>query len=241
MITKVIQVGDKIELVKKASKVEGDGEKRVYKSIVYDVSGEEEVKIAMPQEKGKLLVLSLEAVYKLRFYAQGGVYECCGKVVDRYKTDNIYLVVLEITSALKKVQRREFYRLNCLLESEIHILDEEELAIGELKRILLRHDYNTPSYETGTIVDISGGGARIVTDCDVEEGAYVILKFQVELKECIQEYELLAHVVTKRNLENRKRDYELRVEFEQIENSVRESLIRYIFEEERRIRKSEKS
>ena len=120
-------------------------------------------------------------------------------------------------------------------------MDEEEIAIGELKRILLRHDYNEPSYELGTIVDISGGGARIVTDSEIEEGTYVILKFQVELKEFIQEYELLARVVTRKLLENRKKKYELRVEFEQIENKVRESLIRYIFEEERKKRKSEKS
>lgn len=241
MITKVIQVGDKIDLIKKDATGNEEEERKVYKSQVYDIAGEEQLKITMPQEKGKLLLLSIDTVYRLQFYTQGGIYECNAKVVDRYKTDNIYLVVVEIISALKKVQRREFYRLNCLLETKIHILDDEELAIGDLKRILLRHDYNEPSYELGTIVDISGGGARIVTDSEIEEGAYVILKFQVELKEFIQEYELLAHVVTRKLLENRKKKYELRVEFEQIENKVRESLIRYIFEEERKKRKSEKS
>ncbi|MBQ4531530.1 MAG: flagellar brake protein [Lachnospiraceae bacterium] len=241
MITKVIQVGDKIDLIKKDATENETEERKVYKSQVYDISGEEQLKITMPQEKGKLLLLSIDTVYRLQFYTQGGIYECSAKVVDRYKTDNIYLVVVEIISALKKVQRREFYRLNCLLESKIHVLDDEELAIGDLKRILLKHDYAKPSYELGTIVDISGGGARIVTDSEIEEGAYVILKFQVELKEYIQEYELLAHVVTKKILENRKKKYELRVEYEQIENKIRESLIRYIFEEERKKRKSEKS
>lgn len=241
MITKVIKAGDKIDLVKTNTTVNNEEGNKVYRSQVYDVIGEEQLKIAMPQEKGRLLLLELEAVYWLQFYAESGLYECKGKVVDRYKTDNIYVVVVDIVSAMKKIQRREFYRLNCLLDGQIHILDEEELMAGDIKRILGMHQMKIVPYEKAVIVDISGGGARIATDCPVEEDSYITLKFQVNFKEHFQEYELLAHVVTKRKMENRKKDYELRVEFEQIENNVRESLIKYIFEEERKKRKSEKS
>ncbi len=241
MVTKVIRAGDKIDLVKSNSVLTEQEEKRVYKSQVYDVIGEEQLKIAMPQEKGRLLLLELEAVYRLQFYTENGLYECKGKVVDRYKTDNIYVVVVDIISALKKIQRREFYRLNCLLDGQIHILDDEELMAGDIKRILRMHELNEATYEKAVIVDISGGGARIATDCQVEEDSYITLKFQVNFKNNFQEYELLAHVVTAKKLENKKKAYELRIEFEQIENNVRESLIKYIFEQERKKRKSEKS
>lgn len=241
MITKVIKAGDKIDLVKSNTTVNNEEEKRIYRSQVYDVIGEEQIKIAMPQEKGRLLLLELEAVYRLQFYTENGLYECKGKVVDRYKTDNIYVVVVDIISAMKKIQRREFYRLNCLLDGQIHILDEEELMLGELKRILATHEVKKAVYEKAIVVDISGGGARIATDCFVEEDSYITLKFQVDFKNNFRDYELLAHVVTTRKMENRKKNYELRVEFEQIENNVRESLIKYIFEEERKKRKSEKS
>lgn len=241
MVTKVIRAGDKIDLVKSNSVLTEQEEKKVYKSQVYDVIGEEQLKIAMPQEKGRLLLLELEAVYRLQFYTENGLYECKGKVVDRYKTDNIYVVVVDIISALKKIQRREFYRLNCLLDGQIHILDDEELMAGDIKRILRMHELNETTYEKAVIVDISGGGARIATDCQVEEDSYITLKFQVNFKNNFQEYELLAHVVTAKKLENKKKAYELRIEFEQIENNVRESLIKYIFEQERKKRKSEKS
>lgn len=241
MVKKVIRVGDKIDLVKSNTAVNNQEEKKVYKSQVYDVIGEEQMKIAMPQEKGRLLLLELEAVYRLQFYTESGLYECKGKVVDRYKTDNVYVVVVDIISALKKIQRREFYRLNCLLDGQIHILDDEELMTGDINQILRMHELKSSVYEEAVIVDISGGGARIATDYPVEEDSYITLKFQVNLKNSVQKYELLAHVVTSRKLENKKKGYELRIEFEQIENNVRESLIKYIFEEERKKRKSEKS
>lgn len=241
MVTKVIRVGDKIDLVKSNVAVDNEEEKRVYKSQVYDIVGEEQLKIAMPQEKGKLLLLHLEAVYCLQFYTENGLYECQGKVIDRYKTDNVYVAVIDLISALKKIQRREFYRLNCLLDGQIHILNEEELMAGDLKRILRMHELQKTVYETAVIVDISGGGARIVTDCKAQEDSYITLKFEVNFKSGCQQYELLAHVVTVRKLENRNKNYELRIEFEQIENNVRESLIKYIFQEERKKRKSEKS
>lgn len=239
MVTNVIRVGDKIDLVR-TNASEEEEEKKVYKSQVYDVMGEEQLKITMPQEKGRLLLLHLDSVYRLQFYAETGLYECKGKVVDRYKTDNVYVVVVEIVSALKKIQRREFYRLNCLLDTKIHILEEEELMAGDLQRILKMQEYSHPHYEDGIIVDISGGGARMVTNCEMEEGIYMTLKFHTETQKGSREYELLARAVTLRKLENRKKQYELRVEFEQINNSVRESLIKYIFEEERKKRKSEK-
>lgn len=240
MVAKVIKVGDKIDLVE-SNTTDNNEERKVYRSQVYDVVGEEQLKIAMPQEKGKLLILHLEAVYRLRFYTETGVYECKGKVTDRYKTDNVYVVVVDIISAMKKIQRREFYRFNCLLDGQIHSLEEEELMAGDLKRILRMHESKCPAYEEAVIVDISGGGARIATDYKVDENSYIILKFQVNFKEDFQEYKLLAHVVTVKKLDNKKKDYELRIEFEQIENNVRESLIKYIFEEERKKRKSEKS
>lgn len=235
----IIRAGDKIELIR--TNAEETGEKVVYKSQVYDVVGKEQLKIAMPQQKGRLQLLQLEAVYKIQFYTESGLYEGKGKVVDRYKTDNVYVAVVDMISALEKIQRREFYRLNCLLDSYIHILSDEEIMTGDIKKILLMHDISNPSYEYGIIVDISGGGARIVTDCEVGEGSYITLKFRTDVKEISREYELLAKVVTRKKLENKSKKYELRVEFEQIENNVRETLIKYIFQEERKKRKSEKS
>ena len=239
MVANVIKVGDKIDLVR--TNVGETGDRKVYKSQIYDMVGKEQLKIAMPQMKGKLLLLQLDAVYKMQFYSATGLYECKGKIVDRYKSDNVYVAVVDIVSSLKKIQRREFYRLSCLLDAEIHVLEEEELKLEDINQILMLQDEIKPEYEYAAIVDISGGGGRLVTDCDVEEGSYVTVKFKTLFKGNHQEYELLAKVLTRRKLENKKKEYEIRVEFDQMENNIREKLIKYIFEEERKKRKIEKS
>lgn len=238
MAANVIKAGGRIDLIRCNV---GVNDNQVYKSQIYDVVGKEQLKIAMPQSRGKLLLLQLEAVYKMQFYTELGVYECKGKVVDRYKSDNVYVAVVDIVSSLKKIQRREFYRLDCLLDAQIHVLDEEEMKVEDIKELLLLYDEKRVKYEYATIVDISGGGGRLVTDCEVEEGSYITLKFKTELKGKVYEYEVLAKTITKRKLENKRRKYELRVEFEQLENNVRETLIKYIFEQERKKRKMEKS
>ena len=69
---------------------------------------------------------------------------------------------------------------------------------------------------------------------------YILIKFQNDFKDNTVNYDLLARTVTRRSLLNRKKRYELRVEFEQLSNHLRESLIKYIFEEERKKRKIEK-
>ena len=239
MAVNVFKVGDRIELVK--SNAGATNDKMVYKSQIYDVVGKEQLKIAMPQSKGKLLLLQLEAVYKMQFYTELGLYECKGKIVDRYKSDNVYVAVVDVVSALKKIQRREFYRLKCLIDAQIHLLDEEELKVEDAKGIFLQQDEKRVDYKYAAIVDISGGGGRIVTDAEIEEGSCVTLKFKTELRGMLREYEMLAKVITRRSLINKKKKYELRVEFDQLENNVRESLIKYIFEEERKKRKIEKS
>ena len=105
MATNVIKAGGRIDLIRCNV---GESDKQVYKSQIYDVVGKEQLKIAMPQSKGKLLLLQLEAVYKMQFYTELGLYECKGKVIDRYKSDNVYVAVVDIVSSLKKFNEESF-------------------------------------------------------------------------------------------------------------------------------------
>ena len=49
---------------------------------------------------------------------------CEAKVTERYKSDNTYLAEMELTSALRKNQRREYYRLDCAIKMQCRILKE---------------------------------------------------------------------------------------------------------------------
>ena len=70
----------------------------------------------MPMEQGKVILLPVDGEYNLCFYTQSGLYQCLARVIDRYKSDNIFVLVMELTTDIRKYQRREYYRLNCVLD-----------------------------------------------------------------------------------------------------------------------------
>ena len=76
--------------------------RKSYRSQVLDVLSEDRVEIAMPMEKSKLILMSVDAEYDLYFYSEGGLYQCYARVVDRYKNNTLYVVVLDLISNLRK-------------------------------------------------------------------------------------------------------------------------------------------
>ena len=124
MLSKFISVGDKIELqtVDHLAEEKTNG-KKIYESKVYDILSEDTMEIAMPMEKTKLILLPVDSEYDIVFYGASGLYQCFARIIDRYKSNNVYILVIELTSNLRKYQRREYYRFSCALEmlSLIHI------------------------------------------------------------------------------------------------------------------------
>ena len=86
------------------------------------------------------------------------------------------------------------------------------------------------------IRDISGGGMKFLSKTAFEVDDMVVLSFslQVHGKETV--YQLIGRILSCQKLENDNDEYEHRLMFEKIMNSERESIIRFIFEEERKKR-----
>ena len=130
MLSKYVKVGDKLELESIEDNSEKDEliDKKNYRSQVYDIVSEDQIKIAMPMEQGKVVLLPVDGEYNICFYAQSGLYQCLARVIDRYKTDNIFILVMELTTDIRKYQRREYYRLNCVLDMKVReVLPAERL------------------------------------------------------------------------------------------------------------------
>ncbi len=49
-------------------------------------------------------------------------------ISSRGKEGNIFTMELKLITPLKKFQRREYYRLECTLEADVTIIDEDESA-----------------------------------------------------------------------------------------------------------------
>ena len=238
MLSKVIGVGNKIELNPVINRLDENGNKKVYFSKIYDILSEDRLEITMPMEQTKLILLPVDGEFDVVFYGQSGLYQCLARIVDRYKSNNVYLLAIEMVSNLRKYQRREYYRYSCALEMCSRNLEKEEITAIENKQpyvlqpgLPLKHS---------VIVDISGGGLRFMSSQKYDVGSLIYCSYALEQNGQCKTYEVVGKVLAANELENRPGIFEHRVQYYDIENEVREEIIRFIFEEERRERKKER-
>ena len=242
MISKYVTIGDKLDLetIENAMSTEVNQNvgKKSYRSQVYDIVSADQIKIGMPMEQGKLILLPVDGDYSVCFYTQSGLYQCLGRIIDRYKSDNVFVLVVELTTDLRKYQRREYYRLNCVLDMKSRPVSEEDVNGMEEKVRFVDTDI---TFDNGIMVDISGGGARFISRVKYPKGTHIQFVFALYVSGALNEYKLIGKVLLSEPLENRKDEYEHRIQFVNILNDDRESIIRYIFEEERKIRHRQRS
>lgn len=240
MISKFVDIGDKLELVM-VDHMQGTNEemnKRVYTSKINDILSEDQLEIMMPMEKSKLILLPVDTEYDMAIYTKNGLYQCFVRVVDRYKSDNLYLLVVELTSNLRRNQRREYYRFSCALEMCSRTLEAEEVqALEQMNPYTL-----VPGLplKRSVIVDISGGGLRFVSDQKYEAGNLIYCSYHLLINGVRKLYEVVGKVLEAKPVENRKGAYEHRVQYVNIDESIREEIIKYIFQEERRNMKKDR-
>lgn len=236
MISKYIQIGNRIELesVKKGVNEYGEIVRKTYRSELYEIVTEDKIKIAMPMEQTKLVLLPVDGEYSMCFYTPNGLYQCMARVAERYKSNSLFVLVMELETDLQKYQRREYYRLNTVLDMKCRPLDNGE-GINPLEHVEFMDTDLT--FDNGVMVDISGGGARFISTVQYAKESLIQFVFSLFVNGSITEYKLLGRVLKSEKMENREDSYENRIQFVNMMNEDRESIIRYIFEEERKIRR----
>lgn len=240
MLSKYVFAGDKVELqaVDRIQSEGGNGSKKVYTTKVYDVLSDDRLEIVMPMEKTKLILLPIDGEYEICFYTSIGLYQCFARIIDRYKSNNVYVLVFELTSNLRKHQRREYYRFSCVLDMKMRELKQEEIRAVEANQVFL-----VPGLplRRSLIVDISGGGVRFISDHKYDEDSMVYCTYQLVNDGIAKDYDIVGKVLSVKEVPNRPGEYEHRVQYINLETDTREEIIKFIFEEERRIRRNKKN
>lgn len=241
-VSEIIRVGDKIE-IRVAQEVEQAFKTRetvrMYKSQVLDIKENGDLQIAMPTEGGKLTLLSLSLRYEFIFYSRGGLYRAAGRIRERYKKDNIYMLDIELKSDLEKFQRREYFRYPCIMEFLYYKIPKEAEELESLQDIhdMIRDDYLAGNTTLGKIMDLSGGGIRFSTGEKLEVGTALLLELHLKNESIDKRYNLVAEVISCHKMENRRdTKFEARAKFFIKDDRIREEIIHYIFEEERKTR-----
>lgn len=208
-------------------------EKNAHRSQVLSVLTEDRVEVAMPIENGKLILLPVDGEYDMFFYGDNVVYQCNARVVDRYRHNSQYVLVMDLTSNLRNYQRREYYRFSCALEMDSRQLaDEEEIAVAAQEELL-------PSLplKSSVIVDISGGGLRFVAYYAYDVNSLILCKYHLRIEGKEKEYRLVGKVLAVNELEHRPGVFDHRVQYVDVNPQDREEIIQYIFDESRKVHK----
>lgn len=242
-MSNIISIGDKVDLrIIKRSHVENNIEKdyRTYKSKVVDVVNDNTIKLAMPIEGGNIVLLPLEGVFDIFFYTNNGLYQSKGKVIERLKENNLFVFIFEMTQPIKKNQRREFYRYNCIIDMKYAIITESESKMI-LPEVIEEARGEKIKWKEGFIVDISGGGLRFTTNDEFAKSSYIIINFNLMINHRMKQYSTVIKIISSEKILNRSGQYENRGKYISLRKDEVEEIVRYIFEEERKSRKNRKS
>jgi len=239
MLSKYVKPGSRLE-IQKVDRVKYEGEEKkapIYDTRVYDVISEDRMEIHMPMIQSKLILLSIDTEYDMCLYTDNGLYQCFGRVIDRYKDNTVYLILVELTSNLRKFQRREFYRFSCALEMKSRQLEKDEVKSIEKELVDLKP--NLP-LQRSIVVDISGGGLRFVANYKYEPGTLIQCCYSLTIEGKYKEYNLVGNVLSVQENPNKPGLFEHRVQYIDINTEEREEIIRFIFEEERKNRQKDR-
>lgn len=253
MANEVIQIGNKIEMqvVMNRSLTSETLGTEVYVSQFLQWADMNLATIAIPTFKGHLVPLRVDDVYELRFVTKNGLYRCRGRIKKRTKTSNgLAVAEIKFISAMEKFQRRQFYRMQCIMPMTFSILtDVQKDLYKEKKRCLtLEQKLNIEkklesqqlNFQKATVLDISGGGMRFNSSEQQEDGDVLLL--QPALPETIRKKIpfLFGRVISCRRIPNKEPvTYDNRIEFVEISSVEQEQIITYIFKEERDKRRRE--
>lgn len=240
MLSKFVAIGDKIELQSAERGMDEQQERaqKTYYSNIHDILSEDTMEIVMPMEQTKLVLLPVDSEYSMVVYGETGLFQCLVRITDRYKSNNVYILVVELVSNLRKFQRREYYRFSCALEMCARSLEREEVqALEEKTPYALQPG---KPLKQSVIVDISGGGLRFMSTQKYEPDSLLYCNYNLHIGGKHKSYEIIGKVLAVKELENRPGTYEHRVKYYNLDEDTREEIIKFIFEEERKERKKER-
>lgn len=233
-----IQIGDKLELKKIEKRLYAGTDDKIYISQVLDEADNGNLLVSMPIQSGHVVPLGMDQEFTATFYTRTGLLSCKVIVTGRYKKESLFLLEIRLQNSLEKIQRREFYRLDCRIELQYRLVDAVEQ-----KYIEEGQAYNPDELEIewkkGIMLDLSGGGIRFVSPYKEEKDSLMEIRFDMDSAEGAEVVYTLANVLLSVQNANNNQIYEQRVQFYRMDQALQERIIHYIFETQRKNRMKE--
>ena len=230
MLERFIQEGDKVE-IRKMTAVGKENSGKYYVSNVIELLDDNRVGISMPVERGAIVPLEIGDRFKICFYTDKGLYQCRAEIKDRFRKSSFYIAVFKFISDFEKIQRRQFFRINCLLDIRYRKIE----AVGPPGE----EPKDPGPWLEATAIDISGGGIRFNCSEYKENDSKYQMEFNIPMNNSFVKLNVFTRIVYISDTANRSGMYEYRLEFIGLGAKEREAIVRFVFDEERRRRRKD--
>lgn len=235
-----ITIGDKLDLeqIEKRISVNPNRILKVYASQVLDELENGNLLVSMPIQEGKIIPLSVGQEFFATFYTKSGLLRCHVRIMGRYKKGSLFLMEIEQQTALQKVQRREHFRLDCHMPMEYRIVSDYEQKLIEAGTAYSADELDL-EWQEGTMLDLSGGGIRFVSDTRLVKDAFVQVRFDISIGQEAEVVYVFANLLRTEQNPNNTAVYDNRIMFCKMDKKMQEKIIRFIFETQRKKRAKE--
>lgn len=213
MDIKDIKLGTKFELTVIDSY--NNHSDKIYISQLEEILDSNTIIISTPIHEGNIVPISVDSHIRIVFFHTKGLFTFNGIVRSRGRRDNILILKVEAETKLKKIQRRNFFRFEWLMNVKFRVIEDENKRYAEGE---------TPYIDT-YIRDISGGGVALITT--EKQNIGTIIEIQLNLDGDIMT--VIGEVVRAEIYENDKNKYEIGIKFIDITQRDRDRIVKFIF------------
>jgi c-di-GMP-binding flagellar brake protein YcgR len=184
------------------------------------------IAIAAPISERKIVPVPAGSTMNIYFIKQNGsnvnLYKFRAIVKNRYDADNLKVLLVMKDGEIARVQRRNYYRLDMLLEVSYR-------SIGPGRRGYT----GERQFKNSLAVNLSGGGICLLLDDEFEAG---------DLLECEMTFDRTQNIrfcgkVVRFDESDREGRYKYKagLAYIEIDENDRETVVRYIFQEQRKL------
>jgi c-di-GMP-binding flagellar brake protein YcgR len=188
-----------------------------YKSNVQDTDGNV-IALSVPYKSNYYVIPEIGEKIEIIYYGNDDkVYKFHSKILGK-KSIGIPVLLVEKPKLLEKIQRRNYVRINFLNSIDYCFVDDD-LDFNKI------NDMSEIKYffRKGKLLDISGGGMRI----SIKEAANIGDRLLIKIEFPPKEFYIGCRVV--RRDKDLGDTFNLGIQYEKINGSERETIIRFIF------------
>lgn len=233
-------LGCHVEMVLPGKPLESlEEEHKKYISSVEDFNGQRLV-LSMPMLRGKFAPLHKEERYDVYIFVKAKIFQCSVIIEGAIKSENKIFLVTTVTSDFKKYERREFFRLPYTVDVFYRKIDS---GLVEVYRQYLKdgREMLQEGFQHGEGIDLSAGGVKFLSGERLHKRDTVIIRLTLEKENGDKEvFVIMSHIIESVNHPNKSGVFINRASFEIQNKKIRESLVSFVFQEQRKaLRKSD--